>query len=55
MEDRVSGRIGELQDVIEERLKEAGRVISRTAYIRPQGGGIEWDTPLDHVRCVETD
>ncbi|MFD7998218.1 hypothetical protein [Streptomyces mirabilis] len=55
VEDRVSGRTGELQDVIEERLKETGRVVSRIAYIRPQGGGIEWDTPLDHVRRVETD
>ncbi|MFF4550065.1 hypothetical protein [Streptomyces sp. NPDC001435] len=55
VEDRVSGRTGEFQDVIEERLKETGRVISQTAYIRPRGGGIEWDTPLKHVRRVETD
>ncbi|MFF7470957.1 hypothetical protein [Streptomyces sp. NPDC008092] len=55
VEDGVSGRTGELQGVIEERLKQTGRVISRTAYLRPQGGGIEWDTPLDHVRRAGTD
>ncbi|MFD7136006.1 hypothetical protein [Streptomyces sp. NPDC059894] len=55
VEDRISGRTGELQDVIEERLKDTGRVISRTAYIRPKGGGIEWDTPLKHVHLVELD
>ncbi|MFF5143190.1 hypothetical protein ACFY6U_26240 [Streptomyces sp. NPDC013157] len=55
VEDRTSGRTGELQGVIEERLKDTGRVISRTAYIRPRGGGIEWGTPLDHVRPAGTD
>ncbi len=55
VEDRASGRTGELQDVIEERLKDSGRIVSRTAYIRPRGGGIEWDTPLDHIRRAETD
>lgn len=55
VEDTVSGRTGELQDVIVECLKETGRVISRTAYIRPKGGGIEWDAPLKHVRPVELD
>ncbi|MFI7293441.1 hypothetical protein [Streptomyces sp. NPDC050121] len=55
VEDKVSGRTGELQDVIEERLKDTGRVISRTAYIRPKGGGIEWDAPLKHVHPAELD
>ncbi|MGW1623229.1 hypothetical protein [Streptomyces sp. NPDC002172] len=55
VEDGVSGRTGELQDVIEECTKDTGRVISRTAYIRPQGGGIEWESPLDHVRRAGTD
>lgn len=55
VEDTVSGRTGELQGVIEERVKETGRVISQTAYIRPRGGGIEWDAPLKHVQPVEID
>ncbi|MGW1258465.1 hypothetical protein ACWD5Q_25610 [Streptomyces sp. NPDC002513] len=46
VEDTASGRTGELQGVIEERVKETGRVVSQTVYIRPRGGGIEWDAPL---------
>ncbi|WP_267130958.1 hypothetical protein [Streptomyces alkaliphilus] len=38
--------------VIEERLKESGRVVDRQAYVRPVGGGIEWSTPLDRIRVV---
>ncbi|MEV0185966.1 hypothetical protein AB0I54_42920 [Streptomyces sp. NPDC050625] len=55
VEDTVSGRTGELQGVIEERVKKTGQIINEIAYIRPQGGGIEWDAPLRHVRPVEAD
>lgn len=53
VKDTISGRTGEFQGVIEERAKETGRVISQTAYVRPRGGGIEWDAPLKHVHPVE--
>jgi hypothetical protein len=51
--DTTSERTGELVGVIEERLKETGRVVSQTAYMRPRGGGIEWDVPLEDIRPVE--
>ncbi|MHC0433902.1 hypothetical protein ACX6XY_27610 [Streptomyces sp. O3] len=46
-------RTGELVGVIEERAKESGRLLSRTAYVRPQGGGIEWDAPLTRILPVD--
>ncbi|MEW2116923.1 hypothetical protein AB0945_17340 [Streptomyces sp. NPDC005474] len=53
VEDTGHDRTGELVGVIEERLKESGKILSRTAYVRPTGGGIEWDAPLDRIRPVE--
>ncbi|WP_409472877.1 hypothetical protein [Streptomyces sp. HC307] len=55
VEDTASGLTGELQGVIEERLKETGRVINRQAFVRPRGDGIEWDAPLKRIRRVEND
>ncbi|WP_328719159.1 hypothetical protein OHT52_06350 [Streptomyces sp. NBC_00247] len=52
VEDTISERTGHLVGVVEERLKEGGRVVSRQAFMRPQGGGIEWDVPLDRIRPV---
>jgi hypothetical protein len=43
-------RTGELQGVIEERTKDGDRVVSRTAFIRPRGGGVEWEAPLTRIR-----
>lgn len=51
--DTISERTGHLVGVIEERLKEGGRLVSRQAFMRPQGGGIEWDVPLSRIRPVE--
>ncbi|MDH6624620.1 hypothetical protein M2271_002424 [Streptomyces sp. LBL] len=44
---------GELQGVIEERVKETGQIISLTAYVRPRGGGIEWEAPLTRIKPVD--
>ncbi|WP_371576813.1 hypothetical protein [Streptomyces sp. NBC_01314] len=52
VKDTLSKRTGELHGVIEERTKEGNKVISRTAFLRPEGGGTEWDVPLKHVRPV---
>ncbi|WP_432094598.1 hypothetical protein [Streptomyces sp. bgisy100] len=48
-----TGRTGELQGVVEERTKEGNRLVSRTAYMRPRGGGREWEAPLTHIRPVD--
>ncbi|MBZ3906593.1 hypothetical protein [Streptomyces griseiscabiei] len=53
VEDTERHWTGELVGVIEERVKESGKLLSRTAYLRPRGGGIEWDAPLAHIRPVE--
>lgn len=52
MVDTVSERTGRLVGVIEERLKESGKVISRRAFLRPEGGGREWDVPIDRIRIA---
>ncbi|MEU1128395.1 hypothetical protein ABZ383_00770 [Streptomyces sp. NPDC005900] len=51
--DTISERTGLLTGVLEERLKESGKVVSRQAFMVPEGGGIEWDAPLDHIRPVK--
>lgn len=53
VKDTASERTGELRGVIEERVKESGKLVSRTAYLRPRGGGMEWDVPLDAIQPVE--
>ncbi|MEH0562623.1 hypothetical protein QBA37_25800 [Streptomyces silvae] len=56
VEDTISERTGHLVGVIEERTKDGNRVVSRQAFMRPQGGGIEWDVPLERIKPVtETD
>nr|WSZ99541.1 hypothetical protein OH820_31285 [Streptomyces sp. NBC_00857] len=50
--DTISERTGHLVGILEERLKESGKVVSRQAFMRPQGGGQEWDVPLERVRPV---
>ena len=52
MVDTVSERTGRLVGVIEERLKESGKVISRQAFLRPEGGGTEWDVPLSRIKIA---
>ncbi|WP_328771929.1 hypothetical protein [Streptomyces sp. NBC_00286] len=51
--DTISERKGELVGVIEERVKQTGRVVSQMAHMRPRGGGIEWDAPLERIQPVE--
>ncbi|MER6157916.1 hypothetical protein ABT147_20565 [Streptomyces sp. NPDC001868] len=55
VEDTQHDRTGELVGVIEERLKESGKLLNRTAYMRPRGGGIEWDVPLARIRPVQAE
>ncbi|MFQ6141631.1 hypothetical protein ACWEGQ_13185 [Streptomyces seoulensis] len=54
VDDR-TGRKGELQGVIEERTKNGDRLIGRTAYMRPRGGGVEWEVPLNRIRLADDD
>jgi hypothetical protein len=50
VEDTISERTGHLVGVIEERTKDSGRVVSRQAFMRLQGGGLEWDVPLERIK-----
>lgn len=50
--DTISERTGHLVDVIEERTKDGNQLISRQAYMRPEGGGVEWDVPLERIAPV---
>ncbi|MEU6386931.1 hypothetical protein ABZ847_25620 [Streptomyces bauhiniae] len=51
--DRISERTGHLVYVLEERTKEKYKLISSQAFMRPVGGGLEWDVPLDRIRPVD--
>ncbi|MEU3201180.1 hypothetical protein [Streptomyces sp. NPDC006996] len=53
VEDTQHERTGELVGVIEEHTKEGRKLISQTSYLRPKGGGMEWETPLARIRPVE--
>jgi hypothetical protein len=53
VEDIETERTGELQGVIEERTKDGKKLISRTAFVRPRGGGIEWEAPLNRIRPAD--
>ncbi|MEU4179776.1 hypothetical protein [Streptomyces sp. NPDC026589] len=50
--DTVSERTGLLVGVIEERCKSNGKLHKRQAFMRPPGGGQEWDVPLDRIKPV---
>ncbi|WP_326650378.1 hypothetical protein [Streptomyces sp. NBC_01750] len=51
VEDKISHRTGELMGVLEERTEE-GQLIKREAYVRPEGGGMEWEVPLAQIKLV---
>lgn len=53
VKDTLSERTGLLTGVLEERLKQSGNLVSRQAFMVPEGGGTEWDVPVDRVRPVE--
>ncbi|WP_241827285.1 hypothetical protein [Streptomyces graminilatus] len=55
MVDIVSERTGRLVGVIGECLKESGKVISRQAFLRPEGGGTEWNVPLSRVKLARAE
>ncbi|MEU6485673.1 hypothetical protein [Streptomyces sp. NPDC046887] len=50
--DTISERTGHLVGALEERTREGGKLVSRQAFMRPEGGGIEWDVPLERIRLV---
>ncbi|MFG2405453.1 hypothetical protein ACGFR8_14160 [Streptomyces brevispora] len=50
--DIVSERTGLLMGVVEERLKVSGKLVKSQAFMVPEGGGLEWDVPLERVRPV---
>ncbi|MEU1664577.1 hypothetical protein ABZ547_13345 [Streptomyces sparsogenes] len=52
VEDTETGRAGHLMGGLIERQKESGAVVRRTAFIRPVGGGREWEVPYTNVRPV---
>jgi hypothetical protein len=51
--DTISERTGLLMGVLDERLKKSGELVSRQAFVVPEGGGLEWDVPLERVRPME--
>ncbi|WP_435173611.1 hypothetical protein [Actinacidiphila sp. bgisy145] len=51
--DKISERTGLLIWVLEERTKEKNRLVKSQAFMRPLGGGIEWDVPLERIVRVE--
>ncbi|QGZ52945.1 hypothetical protein GPZ77_14915 [Streptomyces sp. QHH-9511] len=51
--DTISERTGRLMGVIEERLKSNDKLISSQAFLMPEGGGIEWDVPLERIKPVD--
>ncbi|MCQ8832452.1 hypothetical protein [Streptomyces malaysiensis] len=53
VEDVETGRTGELQGVIEERVKGTGKLLSQTAFMRPRGGGLEWEAPLNRIKPAD--
>ncbi|MBW8736020.1 MAG: hypothetical protein JF621_02410 [Streptomyces turgidiscabies] len=53
VEDTISERTGELVGLVEEHTKEGRKLIRQTAFLRPRGGGMEWEVPLARVRPVE--
>ncbi|RFU86061.1 hypothetical protein DY218_14235 [Streptomyces triticagri] len=50
--DSISERTGLLMGVVEERLKSNGKLVKSQAFMAPEGGGIEWDVPLDRITAV---
>ncbi|MDK1472096.1 hypothetical protein QNO07_01410 [Streptomyces sp. 549] len=55
MVDTISKRTGLLVGVIEECFKSNGKLHKSQAFMVPEGGGIEWDVPLERVRPVESE
>ncbi|MFD5764619.1 hypothetical protein ACFWIN_02170 [Streptomyces sp. NPDC127049] len=53
MMDIISERTGLLMGVIEERLKSDDKLIRSQAFLVPEGGGIEWDVPLERIKPVD--
>ncbi|MGD9483317.1 hypothetical protein WDH52_08640 [Streptomyces sp. TRM70308] len=49
--DERTDRAGYLMGVLVESSPD-GRVVSETAYLRPVGGGREWDTPIGRIQVV---
>ncbi|MGP3967739.1 hypothetical protein [Streptomyces sp. 6N223] len=52
--DTETGLRGHLIAVVTERLKKTDRVVSETAFVRPEGGGVEWSAHLERIKPVET-
>ncbi|RKN39279.1 hypothetical protein [Streptomyces hoynatensis] len=48
-----SGRRGRLMGGLIERSKDTGRIVRQTAFLRPVGGGYEWQAPLDELSRAE--
>lgn len=51
VEDR-AGRRGGLMDGLIERSRDSDRIVTRVAFVRPLGGGHEWQAPFDELRAV---
>ncbi|MEU6114894.1 hypothetical protein ABZ840_10245 [Streptomyces sp. NPDC047117] len=55
VKDPKTERTGFLVDVLEERSAETRQLVARRAFMRPVGGGREWEVPADRIRPVEDD
>lgn len=53
VEDSQTGRRGHLMGVLVETHRETRRERSREAFVRPEGGGLEWSAPLERIKPVE--
>ncbi|GAA4680136.1 hypothetical protein GCM10023347_38570 [Streptomyces chumphonensis] len=49
--DACTGRTGQLMGVLVERADD-GQVVSRQAYLRPVGGGREWEAPVVRIQAA---
>jgi hypothetical protein len=49
------GRRGLLVGALLERDRARGRVVRRTAFLRPVGGGYEWTAAFEDIRAVGGD
>ncbi|TDC74625.1 hypothetical protein [Streptomyces hainanensis] len=50
-----TGRHGTLLDGLIERDRDTDRIVRRIAFVRPVGGGYEWQAPFDALRRAATD
>ncbi|MER7399078.1 hypothetical protein ABT381_26620 [Streptomyces sp. NPDC000151] len=53
VEDTEIEDTGRLVGVLEEHSRETQQLVARRAFMRPVGGGREWEVPAERIRPVE--